>query len=143
VGRGYAPPAERREGPLARADSGIGGIGCLLEEVSEDFTRRNLKAVAPTMVSTDVHWPDEAALRAARNRKCASKPLGVELLVVLLAADLPPALPVRRRLDEPRFQMRKARATTIRADRMVCWHNPPLIEIVAQPIVPRVEPGIG
>jgi hypothetical protein len=38
------------------------------------------------------------------------KPQAVEPLGVLLAGDLPTALPVCRRLDEPRFQMPKARS---------------------------------
>jgi hypothetical protein len=38
----------------------------------------------------------------------------VELLVVLCARPLPPALPVRRRLDEPRLQARIARTITFR-----------------------------
>jgi hypothetical protein len=54
---------------------------------------------------TDVDQPDEAALPATRHRKCASKKLAVELFAVLAVVRLPPALPVRRRLDEPRFQM--------------------------------------
>jgi hypothetical protein len=61
------------------------------------------------------------------------------LMVVLLAGDLPPALPVHRRLDEPRFQMPISRTIIICADCVVCWHNPVLLEIVAYPIVPRVQ----
>jgi hypothetical protein len=53
------------------------------------------------VIPADVRQPDEAALPATRNGKYASKPAAVELLVVFLS----PALPVRRRLDEPRFQM--------------------------------------
>jgi hypothetical protein len=34
--------------------------------------------------------------------------------------------------------MEFTRTTTKRADCVVSWHNPPLLEIVAQPIVPRV-----
>jgi hypothetical protein len=35
--------------------------------------------------------------------------------------------------------MLAARTTIICADCVVSWHNPPLLEIVAQPIVPRVK----
>jgi hypothetical protein len=38
---------------------------------------------------------------AARNRRGDSEPSVVELLVVLLAGDLPPVLSVHRRPDEP------------------------------------------
>jgi hypothetical protein len=121
------------------AKSDIGGIGRLLEEVPEDLPRRNVKAVTPTVVPADVHDPDEAALLAIRNRKCSSQKAAVELLIVLLAGDLSPALPVFRHFDEPRFQMSTARTITIRADCVVSWHNPPLLEIIAYPIVPRVR----
>jgi hypothetical protein len=70
------------------------------------------------VIPADIHEPDEAALLAARNRKRARKIGAVELLVVL-AGDLPPALPVRRRLDEPRFQMILARSPRDRADCVV------------------------
>jgi hypothetical protein len=60
-------------------------------------------------------------------------------LVVLLAGDRPPSLPVRQRLHEPRFQMLMAWTTAIRADCVMSWHNPPLLEIVAYSIVPRVR----
>jgi hypothetical protein len=54
--------------------------------------------------------------------------------------DLPPVFPVHRRFDEPRFQMPTARTTiTMRADCVVSWRNPPLLEIVAYPIVPRMQ----
>jgi hypothetical protein len=107
----------------------------LLDEAPEDLPRRNVNGVIPPVVPADVHQPDEAALPATRNGKCAKKPLAVEQLVVLLAGDIP----VRRRLDEPRFPMRIARTLFIRADCVVCWHNPPLLEIIAHPIVPRVR----
>jgi hypothetical protein len=114
-----------------------GGIG-LLDEAPKDVLRRNEKAVIPEVVPADVHEPDKAALPAARNRKCATKPVAVELPVVLLAGELPLALPAGG-LDEPRFQMRKARAIFMRADCVVSWHNPPLLEIVAHPVVLRVR----
>jgi hypothetical protein len=78
----------------------IGGIGRLLDELPEDLPRRNVNGVIPAVVPADVHQPDETALPAARNPKCGSKPLAIELLVALLAGDLPPALPLHRRLDE-------------------------------------------
>jgi hypothetical protein len=43
------------------------------------------------MVPADVQQPNESAGRTTRNRKCGSKPAGVELLVILLASDFPPA----------------------------------------------------
>jgi hypothetical protein len=121
------------------AKSDIGGIGGILDEGPEDLPRRNANLVTPVVIPFDVDQPDAAALLAARNRKCVGKPLAVELFVVLLAGDLSPVLPVRRRLDEPRFQMFTARTIAIRADCVVSWHNPPLLEIVANPIVPRVR----
>jgi hypothetical protein len=42
------------------------------------------------VILADVRQADEAELAATRNRKRASKPAAVELLVVLLAGDLPP-----------------------------------------------------
>jgi hypothetical protein len=80
-------------------------IGCLLDEVSEDLPRSNHKLVTPEVIPANVHQPDEPVLLAARNCKCAGKPVAVELLVVLLAGDLLPVLPVRRRFDKPRFQL--------------------------------------
>jgi hypothetical protein len=44
------------------------------------------------VISPDVHRPDEAALAAARNLKCASKVDAVKLPLVLLARGRPPAL---------------------------------------------------
>jgi hypothetical protein len=121
------------------AKSDIGEIGRLLDKVPEDLPRSNHKAVNPIVVPADIHQPDEAALSAARNRKCGGKSAAVQLSVVLLAGDLPPALPVRRRLVEPRFQMRTARTTSIRVDCAVRWCNPPLLEIAADSIVSRVR----
>jgi hypothetical protein len=66
----------------------------LLEEGPEDLPPINAKAVTPKAIPADVHQPHEAALPAARNRKCACKRLAAELVVVLLAGDLPPTLPV-------------------------------------------------
>jgi hypothetical protein len=90
---------------LAPRAGDIGGMGRLLKEVPEDLPRRNHKLVTPEVIPADVHQPDESELLAARNRKCAGKPVAVELLVVLLAGDLLPVLPIRRRFDEPRFQL--------------------------------------
>jgi hypothetical protein len=59
----------------------------------------------PEVIPADVRQPDEPALLAARNRKCAGKLIAVELLVVLLAGDFLSVLPVRPRFDEPRFQL--------------------------------------
>jgi hypothetical protein len=122
----------------AGAKSDIGGIGCLLEEAPEDLPRRNVEAVTPVAVPVDIHQPDEPALPAAGQRKCASKPTAVEPVVVLIASDLPPALSVRRRFDELQFQMRPARITAKHAHCVVSWHNPSLLETVAYPIVPGV-----
>jgi hypothetical protein len=77
-------------------------------------------------------------LHSTRNRPCAWKQLDVELLTALLTGDLLPALPVRRLLNQPRFQMPIARISTISAACGVSWYNPPLLEIVAQEIVPRM-----
>jgi hypothetical protein len=106
---------------------------------SEDLPPRNQKLVIPVVIPADVHQPDEAALHATRNHKCASRQPAVDLAVVLLAGNLPPVLPVRPDLNQPRFQMRAVRTSTIRADCVVSWLNPPLIEIVAYPIVPHVR----
>jgi hypothetical protein len=65
------------------------------------------------VVLADVHQPDEAALPATSKRKCATSKCAIELSVIFLAGDLPPALPIRRRFDEPRFQMIQARMITI------------------------------
>jgi hypothetical protein len=133
-----APLCDEGFGPLTGAllspvgaKSDIGGIGRSLDEAPEDLPRRDAKNVIPKVIPDDVHQPDEAALPAARNRKCATKPLAVELLIFLLVGDLPPILPVHRRLDEPRFPLIIARRTTRRADCVVRWRNPPLLEIVA------------
>jgi hypothetical protein len=92
------------------------------------------------MILADVHQPDEAALLVARNRKYGSKHLTIELPVTHPASPsvvhFSPARPVHRRLDEARFQM--AGAITIRADCVVSWNNPPPLEIIANPNVPRV-----
>jgi hypothetical protein len=77
------------------------GIVYLLTEASEDLPCRNVKAVIPVVIPADVHQPDEAAVPAASNRKCACKKHVAELFAVLLAGDIPLAIPVRRRLDEP------------------------------------------
>jgi hypothetical protein len=122
----------------ARAESDIEGIGRLLDEGPEDLPHTNEKLVIPVVVCADVYQPDEATLSTARNRKCGSKPAAVELLIVLLARWLP-VLPIRRHLDELRFQMPIARIIPPHADCVVRWHDPPLLEIVADPIVPRVR----
>jgi hypothetical protein len=90
---------------LAPRAGDIGGIYRLLDEVLEDLPSRNHKLVTPEVIYADIHQPDEPALLAARNRKCAGEPVAVELLVVLLAGDLLSVLPVRRRFDEARFQL--------------------------------------
>jgi hypothetical protein len=123
----------------AEGESGIGGIGCLLAEAPEDLPRGNAKFVIPEVIHADVHQPDQATLPTTRNRKCTTKIQAVELLDALLVGDPPPALPFGRRLDEPWSQMISARSTPIRADCIVRWHNPPLLEIVAPLIVPRVQ----
>jgi hypothetical protein len=92
-------------GPSWPRAGDIGRISRLLDEVPEDLTRRNVEAVTPEVIHADIHEPDEPALLAARNRKCAGKPVAVQLLVVLLAGNLLPVLPVRRSLNEPRFQL--------------------------------------
>jgi hypothetical protein len=53
----------------------------LVDGDPEDLARRNHKAVISTVIPADVHQPDEAALPAARSRKCAGKIGVVELLV--------------------------------------------------------------
>jgi hypothetical protein len=115
----------------------------LLNEAPEDLPTINDKAVIPEVVLANVHQPDEAALPAARDRKCACKPLAVELLVAqpatTFAVHLPPARTVQGRLDDPRSQMRIAKSLAIRADRVVSWHNSPRFEVVPHPIVPRVR----
>jgi hypothetical protein len=88
----------------------------------EDLPRVNPKAVIPEVIPASVHQPDDAALLAARNRKRASRTRSVDLLAVLIAGDLPPVLPVRRCLDEPRFQMCPARTSTHRCRQ---HHNEP------------------
>jgi hypothetical protein len=120
-------------GAYARAESDIEGIGRLLDEGPEDLPHTNEKLVIPVVVRADVHQPDEATLSTARNRKCGSKPAAVELLIVLLAGWMP-VLPIRRHLGELRFQMSIARIIPTRADCVVRWHDPPLLEIVADPM---------
>jgi hypothetical protein len=67
----------------------------LFDDAPEDLPRRNVKAITPQVVPADVDQPDEAALPAARNGKCACKQAAIELRVVLLAGGFPPVLPVR------------------------------------------------
>jgi hypothetical protein len=62
---------------------------------------RNIGAVTPAVIPTDVHQSDEAAGPATRDGKCATKKRAFELLVVILVGNVPPVPPVRRRLDEP------------------------------------------
>jgi hypothetical protein len=123
---------------VGTSKSNIGRIGCLLNEGPEDLARRNLKAVIPAAIHADVHQPDEAAF-PARHSKRVRKPDAVKLLVVLFVVDLPPALPIFRRLDDSRFQMVTARISITCADHVVRWHNPLLLEIVAQPMIPHVR----
>jgi hypothetical protein len=49
--------------------------------------------------------------------------------VVLVAGDLLPARTVRRRVDEPPFQMRSAPPEMICVDYALSWQNPRLLEI--------------
>jgi hypothetical protein len=90
------------------------------------------------VIPADVHQPDEAALPAARNRKYGSKQAAGEFPVVLLTGNLLPVLPVNQCLDKPRFQI-SAGITIIRAECVVRWKNLPLLEIRADPIVPRIR----
>jgi hypothetical protein len=115
-------------------ESDIQGIGCLLNEASQDLTRRNHKSVISELIPANVHQLNEAALPAARNCKASREIPAVEFLVV----DLTPGLPVRRRLDGPQFQMTIAQTITVRANCRVSGHDPPLIEIAVRPIVSRV-----
>jgi hypothetical protein len=85
------------------------------------------------MIPADVHQPDEAALRAVCNHKCAGRPV-----VVRLTGNLPPGLSIRRRLNEPRLHMMTTRAT-ISVNCIMCWHKPPLLEIITDPFVRRVR----
>jgi hypothetical protein len=79
------------------SESDIRGIYRLLEDALKDLPHRNCKNITPAVVPVDVHQPDEAAAPVICNRKCGRKPTPV----ALLASDLPPVLPVHRRLDEP------------------------------------------
>jgi hypothetical protein len=88
------------------------------------------------VIPDDVHEPDEAGLAAACNGKYACNTGPVQLFVVLFAGDHPPALPIRRRLNKPQFQMTMA---TICADCVMRWRNPPLLEIDARQNVARVR----
>jgi hypothetical protein len=92
-----------RPSARGRKSKDIRGIGCLIDQTPEDLPRRNKKVFIAVLVPADVYQSDEAAFLAAHNRKCAGKPGSVELIVVFLAGDLPPPLPVRGRLGEPRF----------------------------------------
>jgi hypothetical protein len=85
------------------AASNIGGISRLFDDSPEDFPSRNQKTVTPAVILADVDEPDEVVLPSACNRKCVNKQLSVELLVVLLAGELPLALSFLRRLGEPWF----------------------------------------
>jgi hypothetical protein len=79
---------------------------------------------------------DQAACAAAVNRKSSDEWPAIELMVVLPTVDLSPSYAIDRCLDKPRFQM--SLAWTTRTDCVVYQDNPPLLEIVAHPIVPRV-----
>jgi hypothetical protein len=118
--RGFGPSMGALLSPCARAESecDIEGIR-LPEEATEDLPRSNQNHDMPVVVLASVHQPDEAALPAARKSKCASKPLAVELIVALLAGDLPTDLLVQGRLDEPRFHMIIARTSNTRSDCVV------------------------
>jgi hypothetical protein len=73
------------------------------------------------VVRADISKPGKAALAASHNQKCACKIYAIELVVFLIAGDLPPALPVHRRLDEPGFQMRITRSAIMYADSAMSW----------------------
>jgi hypothetical protein len=98
-----------------------------------------VEAIIPAVVSANVHPPNEAALPAACNRRYTDFKAAIEFLIVLIAGNLLPVHPVRRRLDEPRFQMVITRTTTMRPDCVVSWHNPLFLEVVAYPIVSRMR----
>jgi hypothetical protein len=95
-------PSTRSLLPATRAESEneIRGIG-LLKEAPEDIPRRNDKVITLGVIPVDARQSDEAALPTTRDRECGHKSLTVELLVVILAGDLPPTLPVHLRLDYP------------------------------------------
>jgi hypothetical protein len=84
--------------PRAQSESGIGGISHSLEAAPEDLPRGNPKAITPRVIPADVHEPDETAIRAICNRKCASHPAAIDAIVVLFAGGLSPSFPVRRRV---------------------------------------------
>jgi hypothetical protein len=104
----------------------------------EDLPCRDLEDLIPPVIPGDIHEPNEAPLSGARNRKCATSKPAVELPIVLRLAHLPPVLPVRRRLDKQRFQIKVGRTTPIRADYAMCRHKPLLLKMAAYPIVPHV-----
>jgi hypothetical protein len=114
------------------------GIGRLPDEAPEDLPGSNRKAATPAMVLPDLLQPDAATLPGARKRKCASRFAAVGLLVIVLMGDPAPAVPIRRRLDEPRFQMPTGWITSMRADCSVCSHNPLFLKLGAKRIVPCV-----
>jgi hypothetical protein len=68
----------------AESERDTGGIGRLLDKAPEGLPPRNYKTVIPAVIAADVHQPDEAALPASGNRKCASKPPSIDLLVAIL-----------------------------------------------------------
>jgi hypothetical protein len=51
----------------------MGGISRLLEEAPEDLSGRSQKSVTSEVILADAHSPDEAALPASYDRKCAGK----------------------------------------------------------------------
>jgi hypothetical protein len=59
------------------------------------FYAPDTKGIILDVIPANIHQPDGTVLSAARNRKYGNKRSAVELLVALLADDLPPALPVR------------------------------------------------
>jgi hypothetical protein len=93
---------------------GIGGMGCSLDEASEDLPSGNPKEVIPALIFADSHQTDEAA-PSAHSLKCLSR-IRAGKRVVVLTGDLPPGFAVRRRLDAPRFQTMSARIMTVCSD---------------------------
>jgi hypothetical protein len=87
------------------------------------------------VIAADADQPDKGPFSATRHRKCASKPLAVELLVFLIAAVLQPVLSIRGFLDDSRFQIPIDRTNMIRVNCVICWYNPPLLKLVAHRVV--------
>jgi hypothetical protein len=90
------------------------------------------------VIPADVHQWNEAALPAARNRKCACESVaGCPPRGRLPTSSLRPPTPRRATIS-----MRQSRIITIHTDCVVRWHNPPLLESVGRPVVLRVRNGL-